>query len=201
MVDAVDLPVTVKTRIGWDDQSINIVDVARLIEDAGARALTVHCRTRAQGHRDSADWAWIDRVKAVADIPVVLNGDVNTAEAVRRAFTETRADGVMIARGAIGCPWIFREAKEILRHGKIMTKNNVHERVAICLRHLDRHIAYKGKRRAIPSFRKYYSGYLKGISNAISVRKKLVILDDERSIRDVLLDFAEQAERSLPAAS
>ncbi len=113
VVDSVSLPVTVKTRLGWDNNSIQIVDVAKRLEDVGVSALTVHCRTRVMGHKGDADWSWITKVKEAVSIPIVLNGNVLDASDVKQAFNETGADAVMIARGAIGNPWIFLEAKEI----------------------------------------------------------------------------------------
>ena len=112
IVKAVNKPVTVKTRIGWDDNSIMILEIAKRIEDAGAKAVTIHCRTRQNGHSGDPDWSWIPKIKGVVSIPVALNGGVFTAEDAKRAFDETGADAVMIARGAIGHPWIFRETKE-----------------------------------------------------------------------------------------
>ncbi|HSD64308.1 MAG TPA: tRNA-dihydrouridine synthase family protein, partial [Ignavibacteriaceae bacterium] len=114
IVDSVSLPVSVKTRLGWDSNNILILDVAKRIEDAGAKALTIHCRTRAMGHKGDAEWSWVPKIKETIGIPVVLNGNVLAADDVKRAFEETNADGVMIARGAIGNPWIFTEAKELL---------------------------------------------------------------------------------------
>jgi len=109
-VNATKLPVTVKTRLGWDADSIVILDVAKMVEQAGAKALTVHCRTRSQAHRGQADWHWLERIKKVVSIPVIGNGDVTTSEDVKRMF-ETGCDGVMIGRGAITNPWIFQQAK------------------------------------------------------------------------------------------
>ena len=175
--------------MGWDHDSINILDIAKRIEDAGAVALTLHCRTRSMGHNGQADWSWINRVKTVVNIPIVLNGDVMQANDVKKAFDTTRADGVMVARGAIGSPWIFRQAKEIITQGQITTPNTVYDRIDICLRHLKSHIEYKGLKRAIPSFRKYYAGYLKGLPNAMHARKKLVLLNSYKEIKEVLLEY------------
>ncbi len=189
VVNVSSVPVTVKTRLGWDHDSINILDIARRIEDAGAVALTLHCRTRSMGHSGQADWSWIDKVKAAISIPVIVNGDVMKADDVKKAFETTSADGVMIARGAIGSPWVFREAKEVILKGKVTTPNTTSERIRICLRHLERHIEYKGLRRAIPSFRKYYAGYLKGMPSSLDVRKKLVLLNDMPAIEETLLKY------------
>ena len=133
VVDAVSIPVTVKTRLGWDENNIQILEVAKRIEDAGAKAITVHCRTRSMGNRGDVDWSWIPKVKNIVSIPVILNGNVLTAQNVKTAFDETGADGIMIARGAIGNPWIFREAKELLNNLKetISTANQLGSDVTI----------------------------------------------------------------------
>ncbi|HKB84960.1 MAG TPA: tRNA dihydrouridine synthase DusB [Ignavibacteriaceae bacterium] len=191
IVDAVSLPVTVKTRLGWDHESIRIIDVAKRIEEAGARALTIHCRTRAMGHKGEAEWSWIPKIKEAVSIPVVLNGNVLTAEDVKRAFDETNADGVMIARGAIGNPWIFTEAKELLNDGFISTKMDVDKKVKIGLRHLHLAIKVKGERRAVLEHRKFYSGYLKGEYNASQIRQSLMSVVDYNAVEDILLNYLE----------
>ncbi len=191
IVDAVSLPVTVKTRLGWDHESIQIIDVAKRIEDAGARALTIHCRTRAMGHKGEAEWSWIPKIKEAVTIPVVLNGNVLTAEDVKKAFDETNADGVMIARGAIGNPWIFTEAKELLNDGFISTKMDVDKKVKIGLRHLHLAIKVKGERRAVLEHRKFYSGYLKGEYNASQIRQSLMSVVDYNAVEDILLNYLE----------
>lgn len=192
IVDNVSLPVTVKTRLGWDHDSIEILDVAKRVEDAGAKALTVHCRTRAMGHKGDAEWDWIPKIKNVVNIPVVLNGNVLSAVDVKRAFDETGADGVMIARGAIGNPWIFMEAKELLNKGSIITKIDSERRISICLRHLQLAIKVKGERRAVTEHRKFYSGYLKGLYNATQARMALMAATDYSTVQDILFNFLDQ---------
>ncbi len=191
IVDAVDLPVTVKTRLGWDEESIVILDVAKRIEDAGAKALTVHCRTRKQGHSGDPAWFWIDKIKEVVDFPVILNGGVMTAGDIKRAFAETNADGVMIARGAIGQPWIFREGKEIIEHGKVLNPITTEERIKTALKHLRYEIEIKEERRAVIPFRKFYSGYLKGLYGASKIRQKLMEYVEYNPIEEVLLEYLE----------
>jgi tRNA-dihydrouridine synthase B len=191
VVDAVDLPVTVKTRIGWDTDSIHILDVARRLEDVGIQALTVHCRTRSMGHKGDADWSWIPRVKEVVKIPVVLNGNVMTAHDVKKAFDETGADGVMIARGAIGNPWIFSEAKDLLKYGVITDAINEERKIDICLRHLRLAIEVKGLHRGILEHRKYYSGYLKGMYLSSHARQQLMKPTEYNKVEDILLKYLE----------
>ena len=192
VVEAVSIPVTVKTRLGWDENNIQILEVAKRIEDAGAKAITVHCRTRSMGNRGDVDWSWIPKVKNIVSIPVILNGNVLTAQNVKTAFDETGADGIMIARGAIGNPWIFREAKELLNNGEISSHVDVQERIKICLDHLHLSIKIKGERRAVIEHRKFYSGYLKGLHNASKVRSELMLKTELSSIEDILSKYLEE---------
>jgi tRNA-dihydrouridine synthase B len=194
IVKNVSLPVTVKTRLGWDEKSINILEVAKRIEDAGASALTVHCRTKSQGHSGEADWSWIPKVKDVVKIPVALNGNVFTAEDVVKAFNETNADAVMIARGAIEHPWIFREAKLLLNN---QTFNEVlpDERINIILRHLKYSLEIKDERSAIITFRKYYAGYLKGLPASKEVRIKLYQQLEYKPVEDILFNYLEKLKK------
>lgn len=195
IVNSVKLPVTVKTRIGWDSSSIVILRVAKMIEDAGAQALTIHCRTKAQGHDGEADWTWIPKIKEIVSIPVVLNGGVFTAEDALRAFNETHADAVMIARGAIYHPWIFREAKILLSGEKYETVS-ANERIHTALKHLRYEISIKDEPRfAIIPFRKYYSGYLKGLHNSSKIRQELMKLLDYNSIEKLLLSYLEELHK------
>lgn len=192
VVDAVKIPVTVKTRIGWDENSIQIIDIAKRLEDIGVAALTVHCRTRKMGHRGGPDWSWIPKIKEAVNIPVVLNGGVFTAEDVKRAFDETNADAVMIARGAIGNPWIFLEAKELLNTGKISTIIDDELKINTCLKHLRLAIEIKGERRAVIEHRKFYSGYLKGMHHASKIRSELMRYYDYDSVEHCLLGYLEE---------
>ena len=191
IVKVTTLPVTVKTRIGWDSNSINILEVAKRIEDAGAASLTVHVRTRCQGHTGDPDWTWIPKIKEVVSFPVVLNGGLFTAHDVKRAFDKTNADAVMIARGAIDHPWIFREAKELIATGEIKTVLTNHERIHTALRHLKYEIEARDKYAIIP-FRKYYTGYLKGLANSHKVRQELMKYTDYAPIEEKLLNYLDQ---------
>ncbi len=193
IVKAVDKPVTVKTRIGWDSDSIMILEVVKRMEDAGARAMTIHCRTRQQGHSGDADWNWIPKIKEVTNIPIVVNGGIFTAQDVKDAFEQTNADGVMIARGAIQHPWIFREAKVLLETGKLPEEVSFTERIHTALRHLKYEIAVKDEvRQAVIPFRKYYSGYLKGLYGVSKVRQELMKYTEYDSIEEVLLNYLEE---------
>jgi tRNA-dihydrouridine synthase B len=191
VVDAVSLPVTVKTRLGLDSDSIKIIEVAKRMEDVGVKALTVHCRTRVMGHKGDADWSWIAKVKEAVKIPVVLNGNVLTAEDVKRAFDETNADGVMIARGAIGNPWIFKEIKDLLNKGYISETFDEDLKIKTCLKHLRYGIEVKGEKRAVLEHRKFYTGYLKAFYNASQIRQALMQVYEYSQVEDILLKYLE----------
>lgn len=191
VIDNVSLPVTVKTRLGVDSNSIKILEVAKRLEDVGCRALIVHCRTRNMGHKGEADWSWIPRIKEIVNIPVGLNGNVMTAHDVKRAFEESNADAVMIARGAIGNPWIFKEAKELMETGNISTVIDEEMRIKTCLRHLELAIKVKGNRRAILEHRKFYTGYLKGLHNVSEIRKALMVPTEYDEIEEILMKYLE----------
>ena len=192
VVDSVSIPVTVKTRLGIDNNSIYIVDVAKRMEDVGVKALTVHCRTRVMGHKGEAYWEWIRKVKDVVNIPVILNGNVLTAHDVKRAFDETGADGVMIARGAIGNPWIFEDAKQLLAKGYVSTLAEPAKRINTTIRHLELAIKVKGEKRAVLEHRKFYSGYLKGLYNASQIRAALMTVTEFKPVEDILLKYLEK---------
>jgi len=197
VVNSTSLPVTVKTRLGWDESSIKILEVAKRMEEAGAVALTVHCRTRKAGHSGEADWSWIPRIKEVVSLPVILNGNVLTAYDVKKAFDETGADGIMIARGAIGNPWIFKEAKELISTGNINTVIDEDLRIKTCLRHLELAIKIKGERRAVLEHRKFYSGYLKGLYNASKVRNELMKYINYTAVEDILNKYLSALKQSV----
>jgi len=194
VVEATSLPVTVKTRLGWDHNSITILEVAKRMEDAGAVALTVHCRTRKMGHKGDAEWNWIPEIKEVVNIPVFLNGNVLSAYDVKAAFNETDADGVMIARGAIANPWIFLESKELMNTGAIKTVIDEEMRIKTCLRHLELAIKVKGEKRAVLEHRKFYSGYLKGLFSASKTRADLMQYMEYTKVEDRLLKYLEYLE-------
>ncbi|MFA6108937.1 MAG: tRNA dihydrouridine synthase DusB [Candidatus Latescibacterota bacterium] len=193
VVRATDLPVTVKTRLGWDGESIRIVEVARMLEDLGVAALTIHCRTRTQGHQGSVDYSWVPRVKAAVAIPVILNGDVFSAQDAAAAFTETGCDGVMIGRGAIRHPWIFAEARRYLEDGSLLARPTLAERVALCLEHLRLAEEYGGEQYAVISLRRHYSGYFRDQPGSARLRAELAAVAG--------LDELRQRLRELPDAN
>ena len=167
------LPVTVKTRLGWDEQSIVILEVAKMVEAAGAQALTLHCRTRSQAHSGFANWSWLEKIKKVIRIPVIGNGDITCPEDVQ-AMLETGCDGVMIGRGAIGNPWIFKQTRHYLETGKHLPEPSIEEKIQVCIEHLKLNVQYKGEKYGVLTFRKHYVGYLKGLPNIAQVRSELM---------------------------
>ena len=198
IVEQVALPVTVKTRIGWDGDSIQIVELAKMLEDVGVRALTVHCRTRQQGHSGDPDWSWIPKIRDAVAIPVILNGGVMTAHDVARAFDETGCDAVMIARGAIANPWIFREARQLLDTGTLPPPPEFRERIETALRHLRLAVAIKGERRAVLEMRKHYIAYLKYVPNSRQMRNILMKPETLAEAEDVLHSLLYYSEEFLP---
>ncbi|HWF44143.1 MAG TPA: tRNA dihydrouridine synthase DusB [Candidatus Kapabacteria bacterium] len=193
-VDAVKLPVTVKTRLGWDAESINILNIAPMIEQAGAKALTIHCRTRSQGHNGSADWNWIPKIKKVVSIPVFLNGDVKTPEDAERAFAETGCDGVMIARAAISNPFIFQQIKEQRQTGNYR-QPTVKERIELCIRHLRHSCEVRGEGHGVFAFRKHYAGYLRELYGGSRVRADLMHITSMEACIERLENFLANYDR------
>jgi len=186
VVDSVSLPVTVKTRIGYGPESdMPIVDLARRLEDAGVAALTIHCRTAAMGHSGAADWAWAARAREVVSIPVVVNGDVKSAEDVKRALDETGCASTMVGRKAIEHPWIFREARALLERGVPLAPPTAVERIAMCREHLLKNVESRGEKRGVAVTRRHLSGYLRGIAGAASLRQRLVTCDSLGGCLDI----------------
>jgi tRNA-dihydrouridine synthase B len=202
VVKAVKLPVTVKTRLGWDAESIRIVEVARMVEQTGARALTIHCRTRSQGHNGDPDFSWIPQVKAAVSIPIIVNGSLDSAEKIKKAFDETGCDGVMIGRAAIDNPWIFQQAKHFLKSGEQLPPPTIEQRVQILFEHLNLSVEHKGERKGTIEFRKHYAGYMRGLPNASKVRQELMQYTELPPIIDRIQQFVSSLQPSeLPAAS
>ncbi len=176
VVKAVDVPVTVKTRIGWNDKEITILDFAKRMEDAGAKMITVHGRTRAQGYNGNARWEWITRVKEVLSIPVIANGDIFSIEAAVKCLEETGADGVMCSRGTLGYPFLVGEIDRFLKTGEILPPPTPIERLECARDHLQALWEYKGDR-GVRQARKHMTWYAKGFVGAAELRGQLSVVE------------------------
>lgn len=174
VIKSTKLPVTVKTRLGWDESSISIVEVAKMLEGIGVSALTIHCRTRSQGHSGDPDFSWIPKVKAAVRIPIIVNGGLIEPKQIKEVFEETGCDGVMIGRGAIDNPWIFSDTKHFFMTGEEIAPRSLSERIETCLELLQRSVQFKGERRGIIEMRKFYAGYLRGVPHAAKLRAHLM---------------------------
>jgi tRNA-dihydrouridine synthase B len=184
---SVALPVTVKTRIGWGDEAaMPIVDLARRLEDAGVRALTIHCRTAQMGHEGAADWSWASKARAAVSIPVIVNGDIRSANDGQRALDQTGCAAVMIGRRAIAHPWIFREARARLSHARRVPTPTRDERLSLCAEQLRQMIEDRGPRRGLRAMRRFYPGYLHGVPGAAEVLKELAAASSEAEVLDAL---------------
>ena len=199
VVSRVSLPVTVKTRIGWGGEvAMPIVDLARRLEDAGVRAITLHCRTAQMGHSGSADWSWAARVREVVAVPVIVNGDVRSGQDALRAIEETGCHGAMVGRHAIEHPWIFREARAVIDRGETLPEPTVLERMALCREHLRATVEERGELRAVRAMRRYYPGYLKGLPGSAALRRELNTTDP---LEQVLAIFDRAEARALAVAA
>jgi tRNA-dihydrouridine synthase B len=188
VVDAVKVPVTVKTRLGWDEQSKNIEEVAERLQDVGIKALSVHGRTRVQLYKGEADWTLIGKVKnnPRITIPVFGNGDIDSPEKAWEYRNRYGVDGIMIGRAAIGYPWIFNEIKHFFAHKEHLPPPDVHERIRVCRQHLMGEIAWKGERQGLMEMRQHYASYLKGLPNVKEFRNRLVTTDTFADTDEVL---------------
>ncbi|MBQ8838147.1 MAG: tRNA dihydrouridine synthase DusB [Bacteroidales bacterium] len=194
VVEAVKLPVTVKTRLGWDEDSKIIVELAERLQDVGIRALTIHGRTRCQMYKGEADWTLIGKVKENPrmHIPVIGNGDINSPQKAKEYFDRYGVDGIMIGRATYGHPWIFREIKHYLQTGELLPPMSVTERVALAKRHLARSIEIKGERVGILEMRRHLSCYFKGLPDFKETRLKLVTTNDPQELFGTLDHIAER---------
>jgi len=190
IVKATNLPVTVKTRLGWDESSKNIMDVALRLQDAGIKAIAIHGRTGVQLYKGKADWTLIGEVKKnlLIKIPVIGNGDVDSPEKAKDMFDRYGVDGIMIARAAIGKPWIFRNIKHYLLTGIKMKGPGISERVDLAKLHLAKSIEHKGEIRGIYEMRRHFSSYFKGLPDFKETRLKLVTSESVEEIH-ILLDL------------
>lgn len=196
VVEATNLPVTVKTRLGWDDTTKNVDEVAERLQDVGIKALTIHGRTRAQMYKGVADWTLIREIKRNPriKIPIFGNGDIDSVQKAADWRLEFEVDGIMIGRAAIGYPWIFREVKHFFKTGEILPGPTIQERVDVCRTHLIKSIEWKSGKTGIFEMRRHYSNYFKGIPNFKEYRMKLVSLEKREEIEAVLEEIRENFE-------
>lgn len=193
VVRSTSLPVTVKTRLGWDAETKNIEEVAERLQDIGIQALSIHGRTRVQMYKGEADWRLIAKVKENPriKIPIFGNGDIDTPQKALEYKNRYGVDGVMIGRAAIGYPWIFREIKHFVKTGEILPPPTLEERIDICRRHLLRSVEWKGEKLGILEMRRHYASYLKGLPHVKEYRTKLVNSDSLTDIEATLARLYE----------
>jgi nifR3 family TIM-barrel protein len=194
VIKSTHLPVTVKTRLGWDDNTKNIEDVAERLQDIGIKALAIHGRTRTQMYKGEADWTLIARVKENPriTIPIFGNGDIDSPQKALEYKNKYGVDGIMIGRAAIGYPWIFNEIKHYMATGELLAPPTIEERVEVCKKHLRRSVEWKGRIVGINEMRRHYANYLKGMPNIKEFRGKLVTLKVMEEIEAVLDDIIKQ---------
>ena len=194
IVERTNLPVTVKTRLGWDQDSIKIVEVAERLQDIGCKAIAIHGRTRAQMYKGDADWSYIEKVKnnPRMHIPVFANGDINTPEKAMHVRDNLGLDGAMIGRASIGNPWFFNEVKHYFETGTHREPASIKERVSVAKRHLEMAVAWKGEKLGVYETRRHYSNYFKGIENFKPFRQKLVTTETSSEVYLILDSIVEK---------
>jgi nifR3 family TIM-barrel protein len=193
IVKATHLPVTVKTRLGWDDNTKNIVEVAERLQDIGIKALTVHGRTRVQMYKGSADWTLIGQIKENSrmHIPIFGNGDIDSPEKAVEYRNRYGVDGVMIGRAAIGAPWFFNEVKHFIKTGEHLPSPTITDRIEVTRKHLDFSIRWKGDKLGIFEMRRHYTNYFKGVPDFKPFRMRLVEAPTSKEVNQILDEVAE----------
>jgi len=190
-------PVTLKTRLGWDEKSIVIIEAAKMMQDTGIQALTVHCRLRSQGNKGEADWTWIKKIKdSGITIPIILNGNIKTVKDIADAFEIYNADSVMIGQAALNNPWIFQQYKQYKKEGKYDESVPITERIEICKQHLKLAVELKGESLGVLEFRKHYSGYLRDLKDISKFRLELMQHKEIEPILEKLNNLTESYSKS-----
>lgn len=192
VVKAVDIPVTVKTRLGWDESSKPIVELAEQLQDVGIEALTIHGRTRQQMYKGEADWTLIGEAKnnPRLHIPIIGNGDISSAQVAVDFMNKYGVEGLMVGRASVGNPWIFRQIKHLIETGKELPTPGMQERIEVCKAHLELSIKWKGEQLSIREMRKHYSNYFKGYRNIKPYRMRLVTSDSIEKVHQILNELA-----------
>ena len=189
VVNAVPCPVTVKIRSGWDKNNINAVEIAKIVEEAGASAITVHPRTRAQGYEGLADWNIIKKVKENVNIPVIGNGDIKSIDVAIRMFNETNCDAIMIGRASLGNPYIFKQISHYLKTHEILGEQTKNEKIDMCLKHMKYLLEIKNEKVAILEMRTHAAWYIKGMKDSAIVKNKIFKCETKEELEKVLLDY------------
>jgi nifR3 family TIM-barrel protein len=194
IVNAVKLPVTVKTRIGWDDESRNIVEVAEMLQDTGIKAITIHGRTRVQLYKGTADWTLIGAVKSNPrmKIPVIGNGDIDGPLRAKEMFGRYGVDGIMIGRASVGRPWIFRDIRHYLSTGELLPEPTVSEKAELALKHFEKSLEFKEGKRAIFEMRRHLSNYFKGLPHFKETRLRLLTSPEPDEIRSIIREIEQK---------
>lgn len=202
IVKQVSLPVTVKTRLGWDDSTIKIIEVAQRLQDVGVQALSIHGRTRKQMYKGEADWTKIAEVKNHSDIhiPIFGNGDIDSPQKALEYKNTYGVDGIMIGRAAIGYPWIFNEIKHFMKTGETLPVPDMVERVSVAKRHLKFSLEWKGERQGVFEMRRHYTNYFRGIHDFKPFRKKLVESENPEELFDLLEEISVTFENAFELA-
>jgi len=197
------LPVTIKTRLGWDEKSKNVIDVAERLQDVGIAAITIHGRTREQMYKGHADWTLIGGVKnnQRIKIPVFANGDIDSAETAIYVRNTFGVDGVMIGRAAIGYPWIFNDIKHFIKTGQHLPEPDIEERIKVCRIHLHKSIEWKGPKLGILEMRRHYANYFRGLPGVKAYREQLVTFETLAELEQVLQSMALTYKDVLSVAS
>ncbi len=192
VVNAVNIPVTVKIRSGWDSNTINCVEVAKRIENAGASAITLHARTRAQGYSGSADWSLIKKVKEAVSIPVIGNGDIKTCYDAKKMLEETGCDAVMIGRGVLGNPWLIKECVDYLDDGTLPQRVSAKEKMQMLKRHFELLCKDKGEKLALLEIRTHALWYIKGLPGSASIKNQICQTKNSTELFNILNNYIEE---------